>query len=665
MLKVGRNDLCTCGSGEKYKKCCGKKTVVSMELLIEKELHDIQLDIIHFSMKNYQEDMDDYLEQCYEEFDIPDDAIEMFRFFGYTWFITSVKLDGKTIMEEYIDRHLHKFNRPRIKDIVRLWGSARPSVSTVKHQDNQYITIQDLFTKEVKKVKSFDEEHTVEAGGLILGTSLPSGETSVFFTTFLDLPASESEEMENSVLKLFKNSEEESPIDFMASSFLEVLDLFLFGKDEISIDDIEWISPKHKEVAENFREYVENDVHEDTVITLGFYLWHNYCMRRNPTIKKSAVYEAALVYLVDRLQPFGGLYTQKELAEEFNVSSSSISSKYKDLEYVLSDEIENLQDAVENIDFDFEDIYGEDFDDDEDDVLENNNVDNAFVSSKITMERELLNLEREMDNRDFNSIDEVKDFMNKRINNPKSSQVKLSNKEKAQDLLFNAYETNGNKRQQLAKKALKLYPNSPDAYTILAEDETDPAEQQKLYLLGMEAGEKELGQAFFSENKGHFWGIVSTRPYMRAKYNYGMLLHDIGMLEEAIRQYEELLELNPNDNQAVRYELFIAYVENGMIQEAESLLNQYNEEITAHGTYNKLLVEYLKNGPSNKAKKLLKTAKDKNPYVIDYLIRKKKLPVSTPATYGLGEESEAIIYAEQHLHVWQEYVELIDWLKKN
>jgi len=22
--KVGRNDLCTCGSGKKYKKCCGK-----------------------------------------------------------------------------------------------------------------------------------------------------------------------------------------------------------------------------------------------------------------------------------------------------------------------------------------------------------------------------------------------------------------------------------------------------------------------------------------------------------------------------------------------------------------------------------------------------------------------------------------------------------------
>ena len=25
--KIGRNDLCTCGSGKKYKKCCGSKVI--------------------------------------------------------------------------------------------------------------------------------------------------------------------------------------------------------------------------------------------------------------------------------------------------------------------------------------------------------------------------------------------------------------------------------------------------------------------------------------------------------------------------------------------------------------------------------------------------------------------------------------------------------------
>ncbi|MDQ0219777.1 hypothetical protein ELQ35_20670 [Peribacillus cavernae] len=658
MVKIGRNDLCPCGSGEKYKKCCGKNNVLSMELLIEKELHEIQLDILHYAMENYQEEMEDYLEECYEEFDIPDEAMEMFNFFGTTWFITSVEVDEETILEEYIDRNIEKFSRQRIKDILRTWKKAKPSVSIIQHQEgNQHITVQDIFSQEVQKVKVLEEEHKVETGGLVLGTILPAGPTSVFFTTFLDMPADESEELKDAVLSLYDESGEESPVDFMAASFLEVLDLFIFGKADVSIDDLEWKSAKHKEVAVNYQEYMKNYGHEETVIHLGVYLWNTYCMRRNPTIKKSNVYEAALVYLVDKLLPFGGMITQKELAEEFDISSNSISTKFKELENVLSEEIEDLHDKLETIDdedafFDGEHIFGEE------------KVGNAFTNSRITMERELLNMEREIGDRDFESIDELNDFMNKRINNQKPSPAKLSDKEKAQELLFDAYEASGSKRLQLAKKALKLYPNSPDAYNILAEYEMNPKERQNLYLKGMEAGEKELGQSFFSENKGHFWGIVSTRAYMRAKFSYGLLLHEKGKREEAIAQYEELLELNPMDNQGVRYELFIAHVEKGLFQKAESLLKQFNEEITANGAFNKLLIEYLQNGTSQKAKKLLKKAKGENPYVLDYLTGKKKLPGNTPATYGLGDESEAIIYADQHLHLWREHVELIEWLMK-
>jgi uncharacterized protein YecA (UPF0149 family) len=346
MAKIGRNDLCTCGSGKKYKKCCGKSNVLSMELLIEKELHEMQLDIFHYAMKNYEEEIEGYLEEWYE--DIPDEAMEMFHFFASTWFITSVDVDGKTILDEYIDRHIQKYTRPRIKDILRKWRNATPSVSIIQHQDeNQYITVQDIFTNEVQKVKELGEEHIVEAGGLVLGTILPVGETSVFFTTFIDIPADESEELKDAVMKLYENSGEESPADFMAGYYLEVLELFMFGKPGSSIEDLVWNSPKHKEVAENFQFRMEDYGADEIIMNLGVYLWNLYCMRRNPTIKKSEVYEAALVYLLDHLHPFGRV-TQKELAEQFNVSSSSISSKYKDLEMVLSEEIEDLRNKIQS-----------------------------------------------------------------------------------------------------------------------------------------------------------------------------------------------------------------------------------------------------------------------------------------------------------------------------
>ncbi|MEK5520408.1 hypothetical protein B5V89_06375 [Heyndrickxia sporothermodurans] len=60
-------------------------------------------------------------------------------------------------------------------------------------------------------------------------------------------------------------------------------------------------------------------------------------------------------------------------------------------------------------------------------------------------------------------------------------------------------------------------------------------------------------------------------------------------------------------------------------------------EITANGTYNRVLIEYLQNGPTQVAKKLLKNAIKNNPYVVDYLLQKKKLSLYSPATYSLGD----------------------------
>jgi len=65
------------------------------------------------------------------------------------------------------------------------------------------------------------------------------------------------------------------------------------------------------------------------------------------------------------------------------------------------------------------------------------------------------------------------------------------------------------------------------------------------------AGEKDLGPEFFKEHKGYFGGLIETRPYMRAKVTLAMYQEYIGHTEAAIEQYEELLELNPNDNQGI------------------------------------------------------------------------------------------------------------------
>ncbi|WP_071394199.1 tetratricopeptide repeat protein [Bacillus tuaregi] len=660
LKKVGRNDICPCGSGKKYKNCCGKTNVISMEQLIDKDLMELQVNMIQFAMNHFSEEIEEVLEEQFETIDIPNEAFELFHFYTLTWFITSIEVDGKTIMSHYIDQQKAKLTRQRVKDILQSWRKAKPTISLITEQDQddqQLLTLKDIFTDEVYRVKVLDEEHPVETGGIVLSTILPAGEHSIFFTTFIDLPASLTNMVVNRVMNMMEGRDRSQPDSFVAQSFPEILHLFLFGI-EPTIEDFNWISPKHKEVALEFEDYVE----EDVLLNLGVHLWHQYCLQRNPKIMKTSVYTAALLYLIDQFNPFGGYTTQKELADDFAISVSSLSTRYKDMEAVLEEEIHELEEKLATIDL--EEVYDDLFD--EDDLFDKEDDNSSlFAHSGVPMERELHAIQNNLEKTSFSSQDEANSLLKKQRNHSQGPQRELTNKEKAQELLFDAYEATGKRRKQLAEKALKLYPNSPGAYSILAEFELNPLKEEKLLLKAVEAGEKELGEDFFKENAGHFWGIFHTRPYMRAKYDYAEFLHSEGRLTEAIQHYEELLELNPNDNQGVRYELFTVLVEKGLLDQAAVLLNTYKEEMTANGAYNRVLLEFLQNGATSKAKQLLQKALKKNPYVSAFLLEEREIPMYLPNGFELGKESEAIIYADQHFDLWRRNKKLMSWLKKS
>ncbi len=660
MKKIGRNDLCPCGSGKKYKNCCGKSNVITMESLIEKELMNVQVDLLKFALENYEEEVNEFIADWIEDLDIPEEALEMFYFFTLVWAITDFEIYGKTILEHFIDKKGSKWNRPRIRNILPTWSQAKPSVAIIEEQDeNQLLTLEDIFTNEIKKVKVL-EDHPVETGGIVVGILLPAGEIFIFFTSFIDLPAGLTEKVKKGVYQLFEKSDEGNPNEFLSTFYPEILHFFIFGPNPAA-EDLEWLSPKHLEVAQEFQDYME-DIYDEVIIKLGVYLWHQYCLKKNPKVMKPSVYVATLRYLIDQFIPYGEWVTQNELAEEFEISSSSLSAKYRDMEKVLKEELDELEEKLANS---ADEMYDDFQHEGDDEFLVENfaEEEDSFINSRFSMERELLRLENETSNRDFETMDYIQTFLNQQVNQ-QSVKKPLSNKEKAQDLIYDAYDSTGKKRIELAKKALKLYPNIPDAYNILAELELNPLKEEQLLLKAIEVGEKELGKDFIKENKGYFWGIVSTRPYMRAKFNYADFLHENERFEEAIRQYEDLLELNPNDNQGARYELFIVYVESGLFKKAEALLKKYNETTTANGAYNLVLIELLQNGVTNKAKQLLKKAKQQNPYVLDYLLGKKDIPMYLPSHYQLGSESEAIIYADNHWTLWAGNPKLLDFLKK-
>ena len=235
----------------------------------------------------------------------------------------------------------------------------------------------------------------------------------------------------------------------------------------------------------------------------------------------------------------------------------------------------------------------------------------------------------------------------------------------AQQIMYQAFEETSPRRQMaLARKALETSPNCADAYVLLAEFAPTLAERRELYEQGVAAGERALGEERFDEYEGHFWGFLETRPYMRAREGLANCLWEAGRREEAAEHCREMLRLNPNDNQGIRYRLASMLLDLEVHDELDRLLEEYQDDASADWAYTRALLAFRREGDTAGARKALTTANKVNAHVPDYLARLKPMPREAPAYITLGGEDEAISYAAQFLPAWKETPGATTWLRK-
>lgn len=286
-----------------------------------------------------------------------------------------------------------------------------------------------------------------------------------------------------------------------------------------------------------------------------------------------------------------------------------------------------------------------------------------------SVERHLAQIHRLLEGREFDSIEEVNAFLHEAL---QSGQLESgpfparTPREEAVELIYDAFEAETyGERVSLARRALELDPDCADAYVLLAEMTAEtPEEAAELYRKGMKAAERTLGPEFFQENAGHFWGILETRPYMRAKYGLAQTLWDMGRKDEAVAHLQDMLRLNPNDNQGVRHDLINWLLILKRYSEAESLLRSYKNEPTAVWAYSEAMLEFCRHGETEKANRLLAKAIERNPFVPDYLVGRRKLPDSPPLLVGFGDETEGQAYVFLSAELWVRTPGALPWLAR-
>lgn len=295
----------------------------------------------------------------------------------------------------------------------------------------------------------------------------------------------------------------------------------------------------------------------------------------------------------------------------------------------------------------------------------------SAIQHPFASERTFREIEALLEGQKHGSVDELNARLAEmtrggRLSEMASAWKRDDPKWRAQELAYQALETGDMvEALRLVNHALELDPDCTDAQRLMVSLLPATLENRiQLMREVVERAERNLGESFFEEHTGAFWGTVSTRPYMRAKQHLGELLAEAGKPEEAIGVFERMLELNPNDNQGMRYPLLGLYLATNQPAGASRLMSRYpgEEEFMGSFAWARVLERWL-SGEWDEAEAALERARKVNPFAERYISGAGALPREAPAYYSPGQDSEAQVCTRELAAAWQSHPGFREWLR--
>lgn len=274
----------------------------------------------------------------------------------------------------------------------------------------------------------------------------------------------------------------------------------------------------------------------------------------------------------------------------------------------------------------------------------------------------MADITRALGSRNFSSFEEVNAFLAGATQAEVVAPEPATPLERAQSLVYDAWDAVGPRRIELAREALAISEDCADAWIVLATDDATTIDDARVLIeRAVAAGERALGVAFFEENVGHFWGILETRPYMRARRELANLYLASGEHEIASVLLEDLLRLNPGDNQGNRYELLECFQLMGDDVRVGRLLDRYDDDSAAEWVYGRALWAYRVYGDGPFAIAALEEAFAANPYIAPYMFGLWRVPAEPPDSYTPGSVDEAALYVGYFGQLWSDTPGASEW----
>ena len=226
------------------------------------------------------------------------------------------------------------------------------------------------------------------------------------------------------------------------------------------------------------------------------------------------------------------------------------------------------------------------------------------------------------------------------------------------------------KKKQYLEQAAALAPDNMDVK--LAQLEVDTKSPLDFVAALPELIETERNrlkrEQLYTNNRGDFWMVFETRPYMRLLQRYMMALMDCGIFIKAIEVGETMMGLNKNDNLGIRYTLMVLYAKTSDETKALKLYHINAGEADCPSYLLPLSLLYFKLGKWDTAKSYLMKLKETCPGTKKFIRAVKKGDIETllrtmysPGGYTIGTAEELVDMYLDHQLAYEAELFFFEW----
>jgi uncharacterized protein len=315
MAALKRNDPCPCGSGKKYKKCCLQK-LNAKSRFDQKDYRDFNelLPKIFDYSKKFDDNIKPVYENCSRSFaSMKQEDAKAFSQLMFHWMLFNWQDEKKqTVLEQFIKEHQQVYSKP-FQKFLDNWSSLEPRFFYVIHADKEYISLKDMWKDTTQTIHKTPVSESIESGRYVTGYLYPTPDGLSLGSDALELPPEMAEAFldECRTAGIVKQKHFTKRFD----SALQLLHLLVkYGKEA---------HPDYEKILQALQ------LASRRSFTAAAASLREYLAEKNPRVTKPETFAAVLEYWAGKHLPHENTVSQKDVADKYGISSSTISSRYK------------------------------------------------------------------------------------------------------------------------------------------------------------------------------------------------------------------------------------------------------------------------------------------------------------------------------------------------